>query len=139
MQVRWDTGEVTWDSAASLQKDDPVILAKYAHDANLTEERGWKWTKRYTKNPKNFIRLAKVFKAQTKNFGPKYKFGIRVPRTVKEALEIDHAEGNTMWKEAIDKEVGQLLDFDTFEALQKGEEPPAGWTRVPLHMCFCKI
>jgi len=136
MQVRWDTGEITWEPATSVKEDDPVTLAKYAHDAKLTEERGWKWTKRYTKNPKNFIRLAKIFKAQARNNGPKYKFGIRVPRTVKEAMEIDRAEGNTLWKEAIDKEIGQLLDFDTFEALPKGETAPAGWTRVPLHMCF---
>ena len=32
-----------------------------------------------------------------------YKFGVRVPKSVKQALQFDQEDGNTLWKEAIDK------------------------------------
>jgi hypothetical protein len=38
-------------------------------------------------------------------FSKNTKFGIRVPRTVKEALEIDRITGTTFWRDAIDKEM----------------------------------
>ena len=39
---------------------------------------------------------------------PQYKFGVRVPRTVKEALELDKQNGNNYWLEALQTEIGQI-------------------------------
>jgi hypothetical protein len=38
-----------------------------------------------------------------------------VPRTVREALELDRINGNTYWGDAIKNEVGTLVDMDCFE------------------------
>ena len=38
----------------------------------------------------------------------KEKFGILIPRTVKEALEMDKKAGNNLWKEAIDEKMNNL-------------------------------
>jgi hypothetical protein len=35
-----------------IRKDDPVTLAKYADENNLTTQSMWKWTHRYVKNKK---------------------------------------------------------------------------------------
>ena len=44
--------------------------------------------------------------------------------------------GNTLlWAEAIQKELRQLEDFETFE-VAKPDFDPGGYTYVPLHMCF---
>ena len=35
---------------------------------------------------------------------PKYKFGVQVPRSVKEAYELDEKNGNKAWAEAMNTE-----------------------------------
>lgn len=59
-----------------------------------------------------------------------------VPKSVEQALSLDCINGNTLWKEAIEKEVGQLLDYKTFQILARGEKAPNNHTRVPLILCF---
>ena len=53
-------------------------------------------------------------KSKAKRAGPKFKFGVLVPRNVKEALEFDKANGNSKWHEAIKAEIDQLMDYETF-------------------------
>ena len=86
IKIKWDTGEATWEPMSEIRKSDPVTIARYSKDNELTEKPGWKWTNRFTKNKKKFLRLSRQM-ASSKRNTPRYKFGVRVPRTVKEALE----------------------------------------------------
>ena len=115
---------------------DIMTLAKYAHDNDLINTPGWKWTKKKPKHPKKFIRMAKIFKSQVNPPGPRYKFGVRIPRNREEILRLDKINGNTFWEEAIDKEIGQLLDYETFNFQEKGEKAPSGYQRIPGFLVF---
>ena len=53
--------------------------------------------------------------------GPKYKFGVEIPRSVKHALELDRWNGNNLWKEALLKELAQLDEFQVFRPVKPGE------------------
>ena len=97
VKVRWDTGDITWEPLDNLKKDDPLTLAQYAKDKDLTLESGWKWTKRFVKNPKKFLRYMRILKGQ-KRTGPKFKHGIQIPRNLREARELDRINGNNLWK-----------------------------------------
>ena len=99
---------------------DMIALAKYAHDNDLVNTAGWKWAKKKTKNPKKFVRLTKIFRSQV-SLPRRYKFGIRVPANQAEAIAFDKANGNTLWQDAIDKEISQLLEYETFEIKDSGE------------------
>ena len=70
-----------------------------------------------------------------KSMGPKYKFGVEIPRSVKHALELDAKNGNNLWFEAIIKELNQLDDFKTFR-LRKPGESLKGYKRIPYHFVF---
>ena len=50
----------------------------------------------------------------------KYQFGVRVPRNIAEAYKLDQENGNSLWTEAIDREVKLLRD--DFECFRNGEE-----------------
>ena len=52
--------------------------------------------------------------------GPQFRFGIQVTRNIKEAMELDRINRNTAWQDALEKEIGQLFDYNTFEVLKKG-------------------
>ena len=78
---------------------------------------------KYIKNPKRFLRLTRqVFLAKKKN-GPKYKFGVRVPRNIKEALALDKENKNNLWAQAIKKEMDKIMEFEVFTIPKDGKAP----------------
>ena len=72
----------------------------------------------------------------TKPYEKKFKIGFRVPRGTREAYFLDLQNGNKLWQEAIAKELKQLHDFKTFIILEKGEEAPVGYSRIPYHIVY---
>ena len=70
-----------------------------------------------------------------KKRGPLYKFGVRVPRNVNEALILDKENGNTLWKDAIKKEMTKIIEFQVFKTPAAGK-PPIGYKKIPCHMIF---
>ena len=51
-EIKWDTGEITWEAMSDIRKNDLVTTTKYAQEKGLCEEPCWKWTRKLTKNPK---------------------------------------------------------------------------------------
>jgi hypothetical protein len=63
--------------------------------------------------------------------GIKYKFGIQVPKGIKNAINLDKKNGNNLWEEAIKTELKQLTDYQTFIVLDSGESIPNGYQNIP--------
>jgi len=57
-----------------------------------------------------------------------------VPKTVKEALELDRKNGNTLWADAIAKEMKEVCI--AFNILPDGHVAPNGYQNIPCHMVF---
>ena len=45
----WDDGTQTWEPLNVFSKQDPVTLARYAHDHGLLNKPGWKFLRRTAK------------------------------------------------------------------------------------------
>jgi hypothetical protein len=63
-----------------------------------------------------------------------HKFGIEVPKTVKEALALDRKNGNTLLGDAIAKEMKEVRI--AFNILPDGHSAPVGYKKIPCHMIF---
>ncbi len=63
-----------------------------------------------------------------------HKFGIEVPKTVKEALALDCKNGNTLWADAIVKEMKEVCT--AFNILPDSRSAPIGYQKIPYHMIF---
>ena len=63
-----------------------------------------------------------------------HKYGIEIPRNVRQAHAIDQKNNNTLWKDAIDKEM--LNVGVAFEVLEDNKTPLVGWSKVTGHMIF---
>ena len=65
-------------------------------------------------------------------------YGVDVPRTAKEAYELDRENGNTLWKDAINKEINALLRLSVFEFdySNKPTNKEENWQFAPLHLIF---
>jgi len=62
-------------------------------------------------------------------------FGIQVPRTAKEAIEIDKKNGNTHWQDAMKAEISQLFEYETFK--DKGYKVFVnGYKKIRVHFVF---
>ena len=141
VEVLWDNGETSWEPLAVIRKDDPVTLAKCARDRKLQDQRGWKWARKITKNEKKFVRMMKSMKASNKpkkkQFGPKYKFGVEVPRTgdVRGADILDGKTDIPYWFNARKDEATALRKLDTFELMPEDFDLN-GYQCVPLICAF---
>ncbi len=57
-----------------------------------------------------------------------YEFGIELPKTIKEALELDKKNGNTFWADAIAKEMKDVCI--AFKILLDGQSVPIGYQKI---------
>ncbi len=64
---------------------------------------------------KNRDRIISLVRKQTTRYLKRtHKFGIEVPKTVKEALALDRKNGNTLWADTIAKEMKEVRMPSTF-------------------------
>ena len=136
--IKWQGYEdTTWEPMEMIKTDDPVTLAKYAETKGLLEQSKWKWARRYVKNKKKQQRMLRnIMKAKRRKTGIKYQFGVRVPRTPKEALELDAAEGNTYWADAMKKEKTLIVDeYNSFRE-KETDEDLSDYQYIPLLWAF---
>ena len=115
---------------------DALKVAKYGAEQGLTDKHGWKWARKYAKNPTKYIRMAWIFKAQRKQSTKLFKFGVEVPQSRKDAIAFDGKNENSLWADAIKKEIEQLLALSTFRILKKGTRKIAGFNYIPLYFAF---
>ena len=59
-----------------------------------------------------------------------------MPFGVKQAMMLDKENGNTLWFDAIKKELECLNDWKVFRVLAKGEKAPKGYKQIPYHIVF---
>ncbi len=78
--------------------------------------------------------ISLVCKWTTRYLKRTHKFGIEVPKTVKEALTLDRKNGNTLWADAIAKEMREVRI--AFNILPDGRSVPIGYQKIPCHMIF---
>ena len=76
--------------------------------------------------------LAKV---KSKYWLRSHKFGISIPKSVEEAKEVDNQNGNTLWWDAICKEIRNVRPaFEVFEGTK--DQLPIGYQFMKSHMIF---
>ncbi len=60
---------------------------------------------------------------------------MEVPRSVKHALHLDHLAGDHLWQDAINKELDQINEYETFCDLHGTPIPPE-YQCIPYHLVF---
>ena len=134
--VEWDGGSTSWEPLSHMASQDPVTLARYAKDNELLDEPGWKRFKQIARRDKRYIRMLRQANLAKDKKAEKYKFGVKVPRTAKEALKLDELNGNSLWQRAMKAEIDSIQEFGTFRNLGVGARPPPGHRYIPCHMVF---
>jgi hypothetical protein len=148
---------------STLKKDVPLELARYVRNKVIDRKRNGfyqQWANKTLKTHTRCIRrlyrsynvgatmrvtrLRRVQKNResrnsrnAKSLSPE-KFGIKIPRNTREALLFDIDNKNTMWADAIAKEMASLDRLQVFQYMPPNHkcEKSDGWQFAPMHMIF---
>ena len=63
-----------------------------------------------------------------------HKFGIEIPRSVEHAYRLDERNGNTYWRDAIKKEMTNVIV--AFDILEDDENLPVHFKQLGVHLIF---
>ena len=130
VRVRWDDDSTTWVPMGLLKNAEPIMLAEYAKSMQIHLEPAFRWWVPHTLKKKSRF-VSKVKAILHKN---NLKFGIEVPRNIKHALQLDKANGNSLWSDAISKEMTNVKIAFRFKG--KDESPPVGYKQIRCHLIF---
>ena len=63
-----------------------------------------------------------------------HRYGVEIPKSVEHTHELDRKNGNTLWRDAILKEMKNV--GVAFEILPQGKKAPSGWFKASGHLIF---
>ena len=125
--IKWKDKSKAWINLADMKEAHPVETAEYARARGISNE---PWWVPYT------LRRIEVILTAVKNQIRRttHKYGIEIPRDVKHVHEIDVRNGNTLWRNALKKEMYNVRV--AFEILDEGVHAPHGWKQVTGHLVW---
>jgi hypothetical protein len=130
---QWKDGSTSWENLADLKESHPIEIAEYAVTKGINLEPAFNWWVPHVLKKRDRI-ISLVHKWTTHYLKRTLKFGIEVPKTVKEALALDRKNGNTLWADAVAKEMKEVRI--AFKILPDGRSAPIGYQKIPCHMIF---
>ncbi|KAI2507356.1 Reverse transcriptase (RNA-dependent DNA polymerase) [Fragilaria crotonensis] len=128
--VEWCDGSSDWVSMKDLKDSYPVELAIYAKENKIEDEPAFAWWVPYVLRKQKRI----LQKVKSKYWARTHKYGIRIPKNIREAMEIDKENGNTLWLDAIKLEMQNVrIAFEEFDG-----DPSTliGYTQITGHLVF---
>lgn len=128
--VLWKTGEEQWIPLKILKESNPVEVADYAAANGLLEEPAFKWWAPYTIRKRDQIVSKVVSRVRKKS----HKYGIQIPKNIKDAYELDKINGDNQWRNAIKKEMENVAI--AFEIMDDDEVLPPGFKPASCHLIF---
>ena len=99
--VAFSNGETQWLPLQTVKESNPVELTEYAVNNLIAEEPAFAWWVPYTLSKHDRI----IMKVKAKYWRTTHKFGVRIPKSLEEAVQTDHENGNRLWQDAIEKEM----------------------------------
>jgi hypothetical protein len=128
---QWKDGSSNWVALKDAKQSYPILVAEYAFANRINDEPAFAWWVGDVIKKRDRI-LSKV---KTKYWQRTHKFGIRIPKSVEEALAIDKQNGDNLWWEAICKEMKNVRP--ACEKWEKSEtELPPGFQKIKCHFIF---
>ena len=128
--VIWKDGSTNWINVKDLKESFPVQLAEYVENNKLSQEEAFSWWLPYVLKKRKAI----IAKLKSKYWQRTHKYGIRIPKTVEEALQIDREEGNTFWADAIETEMKKIRP--AFKLYEGDVKDLIGYQEITTHFIF---
>jgi hypothetical protein len=123
-------GSTSWERLADVKKSNPIEVAEHSVARGIESKPAFAWWVNFTLKKRDQI-ISAVKKRVIKKT---HKFGMRVPNDVGEAHVLDKASGNTLWTDAIAKEMKNVRVV--FDVKEGDEKAPTGFQEIRCHGIF---
>jgi Reverse transcriptase (RNA-dependent DNA polymerase) len=138
--VEFANGITKWLSYKQLRTQDPVDLALYAYNNKLLDEPLFAaWAPRLLREHDK-LKDRVIAKVKSKYWRMTHKFGVELPKSVKQALNIDRQAGNDLWRKAIEKEMLNVRPaFEVWDGTveqARSNKHLVGYQFINCHMIF---
>ena len=127
VQFKDDTAR--WVRLADLKASFPIETAEYALNNKIIEQPAFAWWAKDALRRRDRT----ICKAKTRYWKRTHKYGIELPKSIQDALQIDKRTGTDFWRKALEKEMKNVMI--AFEYTEDGK-PPLGHERLGYHMIF---
>ena len=128
--IQWKDGSTDWVELKDFKASYPVELAEYALTQQIDDEPAFAWWVLYTLKKRERI----ISKLKSKYWQTTHKYGIRIPKNVEEAYEIDKENGNTLWTDSIAQEMKNVRV--AFELLESNPLDLVGYQEITCRIIF---
>ncbi len=128
--VEWANGSRQWIELKILKESNPIQVTEYTMACNIGEDAAFAWWVPYVLHKRDVIVSAMNSRVRKTS----HKCGIELPSSVKNAIEINRKNGNTLWQDALAKEMGNVCI--AFEILGPNAKAPPGWHKALGHIDF---
>jgi hypothetical protein len=127
--VEWKDGTMDWLPLKDLKESYPVQVTEYAVPNKIAEQPAFAWWVPHVLRKRERI----IEKVKTRYWKRTHKYGVELPKSVKQALAIDRNMGTSFWKDAIEKEMKNVLPALAF---RDDDVMPPGFKKINCHMVF---
>ena len=128
--VEWKDSSQQWIALKDMKNAYPIEVADYATANKIQDEPAFAWWVPYTLRK----RKANIAKVKSKYWQRTHKYGIRIPKSIEEALSIDHENGNHVWRDSIAAEMRKIEN--AFELYEGDPANLVGYQRITTHFIF---
>ena len=128
IEIKLIDGTTFWCPLTTVKHSMPIDLVEYAiaNEINLEPAFAW-WLAKTLRRRHNVIKVMRVPKKLI-------KYGIKIPGSAEQAYAFDLENGNTLWMDAIKKELKNVII--AFKLIEKDEKLPVGSKLIPYHFIF---
>ena len=128
---QWKDGSTSWEKLSDLKESHSIETAKFAVTADIYHEPAFNWWVPHVLKKRDHI--ISIVKGRSARYLKRtHKFGIEVPKTIHEAYDLDQKNGNTLWTNAIAKEMQEVRK--AFDIIPDDKAVPIGYQKIPCHM-----
>ena len=99
--IKWRNGNTTWMTLKDIKEAHPVKLLEYTVSGKISADPAFDWWVPNTLKNRNHI----IAKVKSKYCLKTHKFGIKFPKNMKQAIEFDRENRNTLWWYAVCQEM----------------------------------
>ena len=128
--VNWKDGSQSWVPLKDIKESNPVEVSEFAKARGIDKEPAFAWWVPFTLGKRD--RIVSAVNARLCN--KTHKYGVELPRSVEHAYRLDEQGGQTLWREAIRKEMRNVLV--AFDILNEGDKVPAHLKELGVHLVF---
>ena len=130
LRIEWSDGSASWLPLHVIKASNPIETAEFAVSRNIHNEPAFAWWVRSTLRNRDRV----ISRLKTTKVKKEYKFGVKVPSTVEDARSLDKDNGNSLWEDAINKELSKVRI--AFQLIEDGENPLPGSKLINYHFIF---